>query len=199
MAMLAYTATHGHIYTNVGSSLIIDGNIRIQNWQAGNLSLNMTGPAAMPANPVTTRDITGDLALIDYDPVTAGVQVHLDDIDNAISNSNIPDTNRVDLLLDSTGNDHLMGGGGDDIITAFRGGDDLIEGGAGNDVIFATARVKFNLKGGVGNDKAIKSHDKTSNKLACRPISMRLPEHLILFYLNTQATARNDNGWRVAA
>ncbi len=40
--------TQGHIYTNVGGSLFIDGNIRIQHWQAGNLGLTMQAPTITP-------------------------------------------------------------------------------------------------------------------------------------------------------
>ncbi len=46
---------------------------------------------------------------------------------------------------------HSLGGGGDDIITAFRGGDDLIEGGEGNDVIRADGGNDV-LLGGAGSD-----------------------------------------------
>lgn len=150
----------GHLYVQAGNNLIVDNAMIVLNYSNGNLGLNMSGPVEA-ANLVTTRDIYGDFATVDYDPNTLGVQVQVDDLSNVITDRNTPAPDRVDLLMDSAGNDHILGGGGDDIITAYRGGDDLIEGGAGNDSIRADGGDDVVmggtgsdvLSGGVGNDR----------------------------------------------
>jgi Ca2+-binding RTX toxin-like protein len=73
----------------------------------------------------TNRTIIGDLAPLDFDLATAGVQTRLDDLDNIIVNSNQAEPGRGDVLTGSTGNDLILG----------LGGDDRLDGGAGDDVL----------------------------------------------------------------
>ncbi|OFZ68762.1 MAG: hypothetical protein A2V79_10845 [Betaproteobacteria bacterium RBG_16_56_24] len=114
----------GHLYIRAGNSLIIDSNILVQNYSPtlGNgMGITLSGSAA-DVDPVTTRDIYGDLTS-DGTP---------DDLGNS-DGSAAPD--RSDTLYDSAANDRIMGYGGNDIIRAFRGGDDIIDGGAGMDIV----------------------------------------------------------------
>jgi Ca2+-binding RTX toxin-like protein len=137
----------GRLYVQSGNNLIINGNILVQGWQAGDLGINMTGPAA-ETDITTTRDIYGDLAS-DGTP---------DDLGNPDGTAS-PD--RADTLYDSAGNDHIMSYGGKDLIFATRGGADLIESGAGRDAVFAYGGDDLViggadgdvLAGGQGNDR----------------------------------------------
>ncbi len=136
-----------HIYVQVDAkTLLIDGNLIVNDYTqvatAGALGLNMTGPAAAPQNPTTTSTITGDLTPVDIDPNTAGVQSQTDALGNIITNPNVPEPNRVDILFDSNANDSILAGGGDDRVLANGLGDDVIDAGAGRDDVY----------GGVGND-----------------------------------------------
>ena len=149
-----YRDGSGHLYVDVGQGLIIDGNMLLQSYDpalGNHMGLSLTGSAAEHTNPQTTRDIFGDFAPIDDDPASAGIQARLDDLNNVETDPNTPAPDRVDLLLDSAGSDHIIGGGGDDIITAYRGGDDLIEGGAGHDAIRGDGGDDV-LIGGEGSD-----------------------------------------------
>jgi hypothetical protein len=83
----------------------------------------------------TNRTIIGDLAPLDFDLTKAGVQTRLDDLVNIIVNSNQAEPGRGDVLTDSTGNDLLLGLGGNDMTNAIHGGDDRLDGGAGDDVL----------------------------------------------------------------
>jgi len=113
----------------------------------------------VPNDPETTLTLQGDQAPADTDPGEAGMQYDVDELGNLIVEGAA--AGRRDLLLDSPGNDHLQGLGGDDILTAHRGGHDWIEGGDGHDAIRgdggddlieggADADV---LSGGAGNDR----------------------------------------------
>ena len=119
---------NGHLYVDVGQGLAIDGNMLVLNYQSttGNgMGLTMSGPVA-DINPATTRDIYGDLT-----PDGSG---NTDDLGNLVTNG-VAAPGRADGLNDSSGNDHIMSGGGDDLIYAFKGGDDIIEAGAGQDKV----------------------------------------------------------------
>ncbi len=176
-----------HLYVDVGQGrLVIDGNILIEDQQAGELGLAMAGAVA-DVNPVTAHDIFGD-PLKHTEIVAPGVRethwqvikvtgnyqddgnghqilvseevdYYLIDTDRNSIEGGGPE--RADTLTDSIGNDHIMSGGGDDIINATRGGDDLIEagagqdhveGGSGKDVIMGGADGDI-LVGGEGNDR----------------------------------------------
>ena len=127
----------GHTYVNVGSvgssvnGMVIDGNIFVQNWQAGNLNINMNATAAADVIPATTLDIIGDLAAVDQNTATPGVQIGYDALGNVITDPNTPEPGRSDTLNGSTGNDHIASGGGTDWIYAESGGNDFIEAGGG--------------------------------------------------------------------
>ncbi len=145
-----YRDANGHVYTDVGTGLMIDGNMLVQNWQVGKLGLNMSAAVA-DVNPATTLDITGDLAPIDQDLSIASVQIGFDALGNVLANPAVIETDRVDFLYDSAANDHIVSGGGDDVISATRGGDDVIDAGAGRDDVFAGAGNDV-VSGGAGGD-----------------------------------------------
>jgi trimeric autotransporter adhesin len=103
-------------------------------------------------DPAIGRTITGDLAPIDTDPVSPGVQTDQDDLGNVIVGASA-EPDRSDILYDSTGNDRILAKGGNDQIDAMRGGDDRIEAGAGRD----------SVNGGVGKDLIEGGGDGTFN------------------------------------
>ena len=144
---------NGHLYVNVGSNrLVIDGNIVIEDQQAGELGLTMNGAVA-DVNPATNKTINGDLAPLDTDPAHQQpdglVHAWTDALGNLLVGAAAPD--RADTLYDSDGNDRILSGGGDDLIYAWRGGDNLIEAGAGRDSVSAGAG-KDVLIGGADGD-----------------------------------------------
>jgi VCBS repeat-containing protein len=150
---------NGHLYIEVDGKMVVDGNIAIEEYQPGNLGITMTGAAADIA-PVTAGAILGDLAPIDQSP-NAGIQLGYDSLGNVITDPNTPEPNRADDFFDSSANDHIISGGGDDWIYAYRGGDDVIEAGAGRDKVYefggddviqggADGDI---LSGGAGNDR----------------------------------------------
>ena len=155
-----YRDDSGNLYVKLdGNRLALAGKLIIENWQAGQLGIALEGPAAAPPPPQTTLTLQGDQAPADTDPGEAGMQYDVDELGNLIVEGAA--AGRRDLLLDSPGNDHIQGLGGDDILTAYRGGHDWIEGGDGHDAIRgdggddlieggADADV---LSGGAGNDR----------------------------------------------
>ena len=160
------SADKKHTYTFVafnsaqGDTVIIDGQMVVQKLYTGKLGLGFQA-APVVANPATTRNILGDFAPVDFDPVAAGVQTQLDDLGNVIVDLARSELDRVDTLNDSAGGDYIYAGGGDDRIYATRGGHDLIdagagrdraEGGNGNDVILGGADGDI-LNGGNGDDR----------------------------------------------
>lgn len=87
----------------------------------------MTGAVA-DVNPITVSPkILGDLAPIDAGLTTAGIQYSYDALGN-VKVSNTAEPNRIDSLIDSTGNDHAWGGLGND-------GNDVILGGHDSDTL----------------------------------------------------------------
>jgi Ca2+-binding RTX toxin-like protein len=145
---------NGHLYVDVGSNrLAIDGNIVIEDQQAGELGLNMTGAVA-DINPTTTNTINGDLTPSDTDPAhlqpDGAAHAWTDALGNLlVTAAASPD--RADTLYDSVANDRIVSGGGNDTVYATRGGDNLIEAGAGRDKVYAGAGNDV-LIGGVGGD-----------------------------------------------
>lgn len=89
------------------------------------------------------RQIDGDLAPLDQDDQTPGVETARDDLGNLITNPADPDPDRVDVLYDSSGNDLIRAWGGDDRIDAWRGGNDRLEAGEGNDVVEGGAGMLY--------------------------------------------------------
>ncbi len=154
----------GHIYTKVGNSrLIVDGNIIIEGWSAGNLGLNMTGPVAFtnPANTLTWPNtpasagtsgptIYGDRKPADTDPAQAGVQTGIDALGNLLVTAEL-EADRIDTLYDSTGNDRIEAGGGADTVIANQGGNDSISLGAGQDWGFGGTGADV-IEGGADTD-----------------------------------------------
>ncbi|MBI3376932.1 MAG: hypothetical protein HY035_00820 [Nitrospirae bacterium] len=97
-----------------------------ENFESGDFGINLLDT---PSNPVTTNTTIGDLTPHDFDPDAGGIQSRNDDWGNIITDASNPSPNRKDTLYDTTGNDRIEAGGGDDTIYAKRGGDDWILGG----------------------------------------------------------------------
>ncbi|MHB9119443.1 MAG: hypothetical protein ACYC2R_14410 [Burkholderiales bacterium] len=70
---------------------------------------------------VPDRTIVGDLAPIDFDAATAGVQTRLDDLGNVITDPNRPEPGRADILSGGSGNDLIKGLGGGDVLSGGAG------------------------------------------------------------------------------
>jgi len=138
---------NGHLYIETGGKMVIDGNIAIRNYgSGGTFGLAMTGAVA-DIDPVTTLPLTGDLAPIDQNLNTAGI----DSLGNVITDPATPEPGRADSLFDSAGNDLIISGGGDDWIYAHRGGDDVIDAGTGRDKVYGFGGDDVIL-GGDGSD-----------------------------------------------
>lgn len=117
---------------------------------------HMTIPANpdwITQTPFTSTTIVGDFTPVDFDPDTEGIQAHYDEWGNVIIDTSKPLAGRSDTLYDTTGNDEIYGYGGDDYITASRGGDNLLYGGDGNDHISTSGTGNNRIYGGAGDDQ----------------------------------------------
>ncbi|MDP2035439.1 MAG: calcium-binding protein [Polaromonas sp.] len=114
----------------------------VQKFSSGNLGITLPGSEPTQPAPSTSQQILGDLAPMDFDAVTEGVQPQLNALGNIITNPDEPKPDRADTLYDSANDDEIIAGGGDDIIDALRGGADWIKAGSGRDIV----------KGGAGDD-----------------------------------------------
>ncbi|MDD5385115.1 MAG: DUF2974 domain-containing protein [Gallionella sp.] len=168
----------GHLYVQADSNtLLIDGNIVIQNYATGGtFGLTMNGAVA-DINPATTHDIKGDPLIhsatvsaipndwavtssVSNGDGTVTVDYYLKDADGYPTEGGQQE--RADTLHDTTASDHIISGGGNDIIYS-SGGSDLIEAGAGRDIVHAESSTGNNviaggadgdiLIGGTGNDR----------------------------------------------
>src|SRR5215470_2859429 len=120
--------THNSPYTLIlpdGGKVILG-----EDFQWGDLGIKLV---STPTDPTTTTTIVGDLAPIDNDPNTPGVQYSYDALGNVVTNPSQAEPNREDVLFGSAGNDLIQGQGGSDGIWAGIG-NDQIEAGAGNDM-----------------------------------------------------------------
>lgn len=133
-------------------TLLIDGNIVIQNYgSGGSFGLTMSGAIA-DINPTTTHDIKGDPLIhnatvsaipgdwavtssVSNGDGTVTVDYYLKDADGNPVEGGQQD--RADSLAGTTANDHIISGAGNDVINASQGGNDLIEAGSGRDIVYA--------------------------------------------------------------
>ena len=116
----------GHTYTDVGNgNLVIDGNMLVMNWQAGNYGITMTDTPLADTMAPTGGSITNlyerknDVRAFDNNPlsgdITFGRQYRL----------------TPNNLNGSGGNDHIVGDAGVYEQIYGNGGNDFIEAGAG--------------------------------------------------------------------
>lgn len=153
-----YRDSNGHTYTDVGRGIVIDGNLFVQDWQAGNLGINLTPgtPAADVPPVIDGKIIWGDLAPTDTDPAhqipDGAVHAWTDEQGNLKVGGDSP--NRDDILYDSSLNDHIIAGGGYDVIYATRGGDNFVElgGGPGYSSTNPSGKESDYVEAGDGND-----------------------------------------------
>lgn len=115
----------GYLYVDVGLGLSVPGTLLVEGYQADDLGLSLSSTPVIP--PVPTLSLYGDLAPLDADLVTSGVQWQYDSLGNIIVNPNSQEPDRADRLNGSGGNDLLAG----------RGGGDILAGWAGDDVLYA--------------------------------------------------------------
>lgn len=151
---LVHRDGNGHLYVDVGQGrMVIDGNILIEGYQPtlGNgMGLTMDGPAADTLPAIQTGNtINGDM-----DPqLNADGTFVVDTWGNIISDGQAaPD--RADTIYDTSANDLINTGGGNDDVWKTRGGDDIINLGAGDDNLWTTASATGRLivNGGDGRD-----------------------------------------------
>lgn len=138
--------TKQHLVISVGA-----GTVVVRDWQSGRFGIQLDEYDA-PTPVVPQGVITGDLAPVDHDGQSAGVQTRLDELGNIIVNPERAEADREDTLYDSYGNDEIRSHGGDDLINAIRGGHDLLDGGAGDDQI-AGGSGDDTVIGGEGTDR----------------------------------------------
>jgi Ca2+-binding RTX toxin-like protein len=139
-----------HLYTRINDhTLVINGQIVVQDFTLGDLSLSFT-EAPAETDPLTNETpILGDFTPIDHDPERSGIQTRVDELGNVLTDE--PEPGRADILYDSALNDLIASGGGSDFVYAYRGGDDVIESGDGRDRVYAGAGQDL-LIGGAGGD-----------------------------------------------
>ena len=130
--------------------------------QSGDYGINLI---EVPTNPASINTIAGDLTPVDYDPVLEGIQPRNDQWGNVITDSNQPEPGRFDRLYDTTANDRIEAGTGNDGIVSYRGGNDWLLGGSGNDSVIIERNenaVNDILEGNEGSDivEAGKGNDK---------------------------------------
>jgi Ca2+-binding RTX toxin-like protein len=151
---------HTYVLAN-DNTLLINGQIIVNSYNRARGDLGLTYTLAAPqSNPTTTRDIKGDLQPLDVDPVREGVQLAYDELGNLIVTNTI-EAGRGDGLYDSTANDRITSGGGDDSIYTTRGGDNWVEAGSGRDWVRGGAGMDLIeggndadiLQGGAGDDR----------------------------------------------
>jgi Ca2+-binding RTX toxin-like protein len=111
-------------------------SLTIKEFTAGDLGITLDDAVPEPGDP--THTILGDRLWKDFDSDEPGIQTRNDALGNRIldpANSEVPDQD--DELYDSTGNDLIQSGGGENVISAWRGGDDHIQAGSGQDKVYA--------------------------------------------------------------
>lgn len=113
----------------------------IEDFEEGDFGI--TFDETPPAEPETTNTILGDLEPANDPP-------QYDALGNVIV-GDTPAPGREDALFDSTGDDRIEAGGGNDWIRAFRGGNDHIDGGDGDDIVSAGDGDDV-VEGGAGSD-----------------------------------------------
>ncbi|MDD5385109.1 MAG: calcium-binding protein [Gallionella sp.] len=171
-----YTFVSGDKTT--GGDLIVDGAMLIKNYNpsTGNHMGITLADAVADANPQTVNTFVGDPLIHSaaaIAPGSEGTDWHVTNRYNVITDSNgsvlsydvdyyridVATGNpvegggpeRVDSLIGTTANDHIMSGAGNDTINAAQGGSDLIEAGSGRDTVNAGAGNDV-IIGGSGGD-----------------------------------------------
>ena len=125
----------------------LGGSMMLKDWQHGDFGIRLWAPRSEPETGQS--HIVGDLQPEDFDPDTPGIQTQNDTLGNVIVTTNA-EPNRNDTLNDSSGNDRIIAGGGNDILRGIRGGDDWMSGDTGRDNIMAGAGADLVEGGGDG-------------------------------------------------
>ena len=124
------------------TTLVINASIIVKNFNKsrGDFGLSFTD-APVASNPSTGKDIKGDLKPTNFGTDTNPRYETDPQTGNIIVGSTV-EANRIDILYDSAGNDHITSGGGDDDVYLTKGGDNWVETGSGRDWV----------RGGSGKD-----------------------------------------------
>jgi Ca2+-binding RTX toxin-like protein len=139
-ARVHQSADGKHLYVDAGQgTLIVDGNLVIQNYSAGPVygvqlggSFGLTLSDTPVTGPVSSaQSLVGDRAAKDQNQTIPGVQVAYDSLGNVITDPSILEVGRADVLI----------GGSSNCVIEGRGGSDVLIGGAGDDYLYADSKV----------------------------------------------------------
>jgi hypothetical protein len=106
----------------------------------------------LPANPGTDNTINGDLAPMDMDPGQGGIQYGYDQWGNVIVDPSQPSPGREDYLDDTSDNDQIVCGAGDDQVMCSYGVANWILGGEGCDILDGENSSSCIIEGGADSD-----------------------------------------------
>ena len=125
---------------NRGTLTIVSaaGTTTVLDYALGELGLNLPGAPAPVSAPPASHTFVGDLAPLDGDLATPGVQYQFDAYGNVIVDPNVAAADREDRLIGSADIDVLRGRGGADTARG-AAGDDRVMGGAGADIVVGEA------------------------------------------------------------
>lgn len=121
----------GRLEADGSTTLSIKGagiSIVVKQFHSGDLGINLPDTAPSASQPVTNRQILGDLQ------PTSPAPYEYDSLGNVLTTDEAA-PGRNDTLFDSAGNDKIESGGGMDLIYASRGGNDWIKSGDGDDFV----------------------------------------------------------------
>ena len=140
--------------------------IIINNWsETNNLSINLTGSA--PETPQASGQMLGDFtkkiegetySIVDNNYVNAGAQSDALDLITGTSGDDVIDgKGGDDALSGKAGDDYLYGGTGNDVLQGGLGKDTLM-GGDGNDFIWGSSDANLNIPGRVDFNKPVNNY-----------------------------------------
>lgn len=146
-ALVHRSADGKHLYVQAdANTLLIDGNLVIQNYASGGSFGLIFAGAEANENQQTTADIIGDIKPDDTNGSQAGIQAVRDAHGRLVGTAQPFE----DILVGTAANEHMISGELDDDI-AGRGGNDWIEAGAGRDFVFGEDGADL-IEGGAGAD-----------------------------------------------
>ena len=116
------------------NSIIVTLNENFEEGDFGITLIDLPDDISELPEPEIADTIVGDLAPVDMDPEQEGIQYGYDQWGNVIVDPSQSSPDREDYLYDTSGNDKIIGGGGDDQVVSSYGGANWILGGNGCDI-----------------------------------------------------------------